>query len=642
MTTLTAVNARITGDSTGLQTALDRASTKLQAFGRQTRQVINSVAKWGAAVAAAGAAVGIALVRRSLEAIDAQAKLARSLNTTTSSVAALARAGQLSGVAMSGIEQATKDLTRRLSQAAGGTGPAADALDRLGLSAQELSMMPLDERVAKINGAIRQFIPAAEQAAVAGQLFGEEGSIAMSRIDPETIAKAAREVSAFGTAVSQVDAANVERANDAMSVVGEVVRGVGNRIATQLAPLIEAIATSFRDTAVESEGFGSTVSGVISGLLKGIGFFADAVHGITVIVRSVQLAFQTMAARTLGVFAAIEMGVESIADILGIEYDAEQTFMVKAARAAQAAVNDTKQSLVDLGAQPLPSEKFEKWAASVTEAARITSERALGMRDSLQLIELPDIAMKEGRSEEEAEAHQQQITDRLERVRQGLLSEAELQQEGFQLKQEVLAEALANELLTEEQHREMLQALEEQHSNKMSSIRERGLSDLDKITRQSYAKQASFVAQGFADMTAAAASGNKAMFELNKVAAIASGLLDLKEAVTGAYKVGARIGGPPLGAAYAAVAGATQLAQLNSIRSQSFGGGGSTAPSVSQTPAPAVTPVGGNQQGGNTGGGSSRTVAVSGITAGDLFTGRQLIDLINDATEDGSRLVLVD
>ena len=36
---------------------------------------------------------------------------------------------------MSGIEQATKDLTRRLSQAATGTGPAADALDRLGLSA---------------------------------------------------------------------------------------------------------------------------------------------------------------------------------------------------------------------------------------------------------------------------------------------------------------------------------------------------------------------------------------------------------------------------------------------------------------------------------------------------------------------------
>ena len=43
-------------------------------------------------------------------------------------------AGELAGVSMSGIEQATKDLTRRLSQAAAGTGPAADALDRLGLS----------------------------------------------------------------------------------------------------------------------------------------------------------------------------------------------------------------------------------------------------------------------------------------------------------------------------------------------------------------------------------------------------------------------------------------------------------------------------------------------------------------------------
>ena len=47
---------------------------------------------------------------------------------------------------MSGVEQATKDLTRRLSQAASGAGPAAEALGRLGLSASELLALPLDER----------------------------------------------------------------------------------------------------------------------------------------------------------------------------------------------------------------------------------------------------------------------------------------------------------------------------------------------------------------------------------------------------------------------------------------------------------------------------------------------------------------
>ena len=67
-----------------------------------------------------------------LASVDAQAKLAQSLGTTVASIQVLERAGELAGVAMSGIEQATKDLTRRLSQAAAGAGPAADALGRLG------------------------------------------------------------------------------------------------------------------------------------------------------------------------------------------------------------------------------------------------------------------------------------------------------------------------------------------------------------------------------------------------------------------------------------------------------------------------------------------------------------------------------
>ena len=68
-----------------------------------------------------------------LQTVDAQAKLAQSLGTTVASIQTLERAGELAGVSMSGIEQATKDLTRRLSQAAAGTAALPlDALDRLG------------------------------------------------------------------------------------------------------------------------------------------------------------------------------------------------------------------------------------------------------------------------------------------------------------------------------------------------------------------------------------------------------------------------------------------------------------------------------------------------------------------------------
>ena len=95
----------------------EAANRKLAAFAR--------AAKF-AAVAAAGAALaaGVAMVRSGLQTIDAQAKLAASLGTTVASMQVLERAGDLAGVSMGEVEQATVQLTRRLSQAASGTGPA--------------------------------------------------------------------------------------------------------------------------------------------------------------------------------------------------------------------------------------------------------------------------------------------------------------------------------------------------------------------------------------------------------------------------------------------------------------------------------------------------------------------------------------
>lgn len=210
------------------------------------------LAKFAAAGVAAASAVGIAMValtKQSMAQIDAQAKLAQSMGTTVRSMQTLEQAGKLAGVAMSGVQQATGDLTRRLAQAASGTGPVAAALDRLKLSAVELGEVPLDERVLKINEALDAMVPAAERAAVAGQLFGEEGSLAMSRIDTATIRLAREDILRFGVAVSEVGANQVEAANDAVTRLGLVFTGFGNQLATIAAPAVERFATGLIDLA---------------------------------------------------------------------------------------------------------------------------------------------------------------------------------------------------------------------------------------------------------------------------------------------------------------------------------------------------------------------------------------------------------
>ncbi len=242
-----------------LSREMDLANARVAAFARRATLA-------AAAATAALAAAGAAMIRSGLQTVDVQAKLAQSLGTTVASIQTLERAGELAGVSMSGIEQATKDLTRRLSQAATGTGPAADALDRLGLSATDLIALPLDQRVGAINAAIADFVPVAERAAVAGQLFGEEGSIAMSRIDTATLRQATEDVLAFGVVVSEQDADQIERTNDAISRLGLIWRGVSNQLAVAAAPALEAVADALASVARTTGPLGIAIQGLLDNI----------------------------------------------------------------------------------------------------------------------------------------------------------------------------------------------------------------------------------------------------------------------------------------------------------------------------------------------------------------------------------------
>ncbi|MGO4917328.1 phage tail tape measure C-terminal domain-containing protein [Pseudogemmobacter sp. W21_MBD1_M6] len=240
---------QVRAELTGIGAAGAKGMGRLSRETEQANARLVAFARRAGVAAAAVAAAGVAMVRSGLQTVDAQAKLAQSLGTTVASIQTLERAGALAGVSMSGIEQATKDLTRRLSQAAAGSGPAAEALKTLGLSAGDLMRLPLDERVGAINAAIEDFVPAAQRAAVAGQLFGEEGSIAMSRIDSATLRQATQDMRDFGVIVSEQDADQIERTNDAISRLGLIWRGLSNQLAVAAAPALEAVADAMAAAA---------------------------------------------------------------------------------------------------------------------------------------------------------------------------------------------------------------------------------------------------------------------------------------------------------------------------------------------------------------------------------------------------------
>jgi len=242
-----------------LSREMEAANARLAAFSRRVRVA-------AVAAVAATAAAGVAMVRSGLQTVDAQAKLAASLATTVASIQTLERAGDLAGVSMGQVEQAALQLTRRLSQAAAGTGPAVDALERLQVSASELQALPLDQRIALIQDRLAEFVPEAERAALASQLFGDRAGLVFTRIDTATLRQATEDVLAFGVVVSDQDAAQIERTNDAISRLGLIWRGLSNQLAVAAAPALEAVADAMAAVANRTGPLGIAIRGLFDNI----------------------------------------------------------------------------------------------------------------------------------------------------------------------------------------------------------------------------------------------------------------------------------------------------------------------------------------------------------------------------------------
>lgn len=242
-----------------LSSEMELANARLGSFARKAGIAL-------AAVTAAAAAAGVAMVRSGLDVIGAQADMAASLRTTVESLQVLTWAGELAGVSMGEIEQATKKLTTRLSEAAAGSGSAVGALQRLNLTAAELQALPLDQRIVAIQDALARFVPEAERAAVASDLFGDRAALAFLRIDAATLREAAQDVRNFGVAVSAADAAQIERAGDAIAKLSLIWLGLTNRLTAAVAPALETVANALADMARGTGPIGGAITAVFDNL----------------------------------------------------------------------------------------------------------------------------------------------------------------------------------------------------------------------------------------------------------------------------------------------------------------------------------------------------------------------------------------
>ncbi len=229
---------RILGDDSQLQEALKRAQTGVERFSAGMRIGINSAVKYGAALAALGAGAVTALVVNQMKAIDSTAKFSDQIGIATEDLMRLQFAARdAAGVTDQTFNMAMRRMTRRIAEAAQGSGPAAQALKDLGLNAQQLKDAGPAEAFRRISDAMANTTSHADRLRIAFKLFDTDGGalVPLMMQGSQALDEYAKKADALGLAFNRVDAAKVEAASDAMARIGDVIDGVRNRLTIELA-----------------------------------------------------------------------------------------------------------------------------------------------------------------------------------------------------------------------------------------------------------------------------------------------------------------------------------------------------------------------------------------------------------------------
>jgi hypothetical protein len=301
-------------------------STKKSAsnMGADFSRMASNIAKTTAVVATAFAAMATKITRDGLKVIDANAKMARSLNASNDALMALQMAAGDAG--LDGLEGSLSRMTRALGAAELGTGRAVKTIEVLGLDLAALSQMDVDQKLQTIAEAIRRAGISSEQASRHLQNLGFDQAQAMQFFTSgiTDLGNYRREINALGLSLSSFDAARVERANDAMGVFGDVVQGISQRVAVNMSDILYYFSESFTQMAVESGNLGTIIDEMFHKILMGsINVFeaiGTALSPIIAITKSLWDSFMALPqfARELGIVGALLFGRAGLAGVIAI------------------------------------------------------------------------------------------------------------------------------------------------------------------------------------------------------------------------------------------------------------------------------------------------------------------------------------
>jgi hypothetical protein len=600
MSEIGALSVRIGADTADLTKGLNQAKDGIKSFENASDRLSNTL-KGLFAVISVGAIASF--TKEVIDAGDALGDLSERTGISVDQLSRLQYAAQISDVSLGELQGSLNSLTKNMSAASMGTGEADQAFKLLGISYKTATgeLRSSNEVLLDLADAFSQFEDGANKNALALSIFGKSATTLIPLLNQgrDGITGLGQELDRLGGTVTPEASKAFGTFNDNLDKIKVAIRGVALAFANSIMPSLVEFTTRI-SAAIQSN----------------LSFY-----------RSLQLIFTTEDQKRID---DLNKKLEELAK-------ANLSRSIVGRKARQEEIEQIKLEIAER--QKLMAEKMKEPDTNVRRQApvlRNTEDEAKKQSDLLdqQQQEALKVLQEEQRIEEQ---RIKMIDDRLLAVQKSLLTERELVMLSNEERLAALNEARLNERLTEEAFAQAKIDLEQQTQDRLNEIRKRGLTEQERFAEMSFRNQAKTVATALSPMTQSVTRESKAMFNINKAAALADAVMNTSAGITMAL----RTYPPPLSFLMAAAQGAAGFAQINAIRSQQFGSA-TAAPSVSAaTPvgATATSPTG---MGGGGGGGSSGQVVTINLT-GEIFGREQvrgLIGQINEAISDGAVLRL--
>lgn len=234
-----------------------------------------------ASAAATGAAIGItALVSRNAELIDQLGKTSEKLGVSVTALQAFEDAGERADITSGQISKSLQNLADRVSEAATGIGAGKNALEELGLSAEELKDLDVDQQYIAVSDALEGVANQSDRIRLAGDLFGTR-NVDLLRLTSSAINDATGELEQMGIALTEIDVAGVEEMNDTIQRLQRNASGAAQVFTAEMAPAVTGVVRQILGVGESLDGVREVSNSFADGFIDTIGFIGNGIQGLS-------------------------------------------------------------------------------------------------------------------------------------------------------------------------------------------------------------------------------------------------------------------------------------------------------------------------------------------------------------------------